>query len=161
MNGVTEVATWSAPSARVEPPRLAPGERGRIVVTIDVPGGCHVQSHTPREPFLIPTALELDDTSAVTFGSTVYPDGETKRLDWTPVVMEVYRDSVEIVVPVDVEPTAMPGTMTVSGRVRYQGCTDIACLPPAEHPLEVDLEVVGRPSVARDDQHAAWRADSG
>ena len=44
--------------------RIPRGGEGRLVVTVRVPEGCHVQSHTPAEPFLIPTTLELDEGQA-------------------------------------------------------------------------------------------------
>jgi thiol:disulfide interchange protein DsbD len=136
--------TWSAPSTRVEPGRLAPGERGRIVVALEVPEGCHIQSHTPAEPFLIPTTLDLDEAPGLTFGPARYPVGDTERFDWTPVVLAVYRGRVEIDVPVAAEAGAKPGRRTVSGRIRYQGCTANACLPPAEMDIAVDLEIASK-----------------
>ena len=39
---------------------------------------------------------------------------------------------------------ANPGRRTVSGRVGYQGCTENACLPPAETGVEVDLKITGK-----------------
>jgi DsbC/DsbD-like thiol-disulfide interchange protein len=138
------ISAWPVPSARVEPRRLAPGERGRIVVTIGVPDGCHIQSHEPAEPFLIPTTLDLDGSPGLTLGRATYPVGDTERFDWTPVVLNVYRGTVEIDVPVLVEAGANPGRRTVSGRVRYQGCTANACLPPAKVGIEVDLEITSK-----------------
>lgn len=132
---------WPVPVANVEPPELPAGGRGRIVVAIEVPDGCHIQSHTPAEPFLIPTTLDLEGSDGLTFGPASYPVGDTERFDWTPVELNVYRGRVEIEVPVLVEAGASPGRRTVSGRVRYQGCTENACLPPAETSVRVSLEI--------------------
>ena len=101
-------------------------------------------SHLPSEPFLIPTTLGLVGSDGLTLGPASYPVGEAQRFDWTPVVLDVYRGRIEIDVPVRVETGAIPGRRTVSGRVRYQGCTANACLPPAELSVEVDLEVMGK-----------------
>jgi hypothetical protein len=87
------------------------------------------------------TTLDLDRSDGLSFGPAVYPVGETERFDWTPVVLDVYRGSVEIDVPVLVEDGANPGRRTVSRRVRYQGCTANACLPPADVSVEVHLEI--------------------
>jgi DsbC/DsbD-like thiol-disulfide interchange protein len=141
VNAALTIPTWRAPTARVEPSSLAPGQRGRIVVTIDVPEGCHVQSHTPAEPFLIPTTVGLGRSDGLALGAPTYPEGEVERFEWSPVVLDVYRGAVEIVVPVEVETGANPGRRTVSGRVRYQGCTQNACLAPAETGVEVHLDV--------------------
>jgi hypothetical protein len=141
VNAAPTIPAWRAPTARVEPPSLGPGQRGRIVLTIDVPEGCHVQSHTPAEPFLIPTTVELGPSDDVALGAPTYPEGEVERFEWSPVVLDVYRGAVEIVVPVVVETGANPGRRTVFGRVRYQGCTQTACLAPAETGVEVHLDV--------------------
>ena len=142
MTAATSVATWPGPAAHVEPRQLAPGEQGRLVVTLEIPKGCHVQSHAPREPFLIPTTFRLDeDSSGAILGPAVYPPAQTERFDWSPVVLDVYRDTLEIVVPVEIAPNSPVGTTTISGHVRYQGCTETACLPPVEHAVEAQLEV--------------------
>jgi hypothetical protein len=52
-----------------------------------------------------------------------------------------FPTSIEIVVPVAAETGAEPGLRRISGRVRYQGCTENACLPPAEARVDVDLEI--------------------
>lgn len=153
MTAVTDVAARARPSVRVEPGRLEPGERGQIVVTLDIPSGCHIQSHTPRDPFLIPTTLQLIETSDVTFGPVVYPPAHTQRFDWTPVELDVYRGTVDIVIPVEVAASARAGITTIAGRVRYQGCTETACLPPVEEsieaPLVIQADVVRQRAVGR------------
>lgn len=141
MSAPTYLTPWPSAAARVEPADLAPGGHGRIVVTVDIPDGYHVQSNRPGDPFLIPTTLRLDETGDLALGAPVYPDGETQRFDWTPAVLDVYRGTIEIAVPVEVGTGATPGVRTISGRVRYQGCSDSACLPPAELPVEAVLEV--------------------
>ena len=133
--------TWADPTARVEPEIVAAGDEARIVVTIPVPEGCHVQAHRPSEPFLIPTELTLEPREGISIGGITYPAEETKSYDWTPVALDVYRGTVEIVATVEVDAGARPGRRTVSGRVRYQGCTQNACLPPAEQAIAVALDI--------------------
>lgn len=124
---------WATPQVRVEPPWLAPGEPGHLVVTLEIPDGCHIQSHTPSEPFLVPTTVHLDGTDDLELGPVSYPAGHTETFDWTPVTLDVYLGTLEIIVPVDIRPGAGGGTASISGHVRYQGCTESACLPPIEH----------------------------
>jgi Disulphide bond corrector protein DsbC len=139
----TNLATWAAPSIRLEPAQLSPGGLGRIVVTLDVPDGCHVQSHEPIEPFLIATILDLDRPAAgIELGPVVYPVPTLERFDWTPVVLAVHRGQVEIEVPVAVTTAMASGLVSVSGRLRYQGCTATACLPPRTQAIEVDVPIV-------------------
>jgi hypothetical protein len=143
MSALVHSPEWLTTAVRLAPSELAAGEAGQIVVTVDVPVGCHIQSHEPAEPFLIPTSVQFDGTGEVEIGPVVYPNGEAERFDWSPVVLEVYRGTIDVIVPVEVAAGATPTLTTISGRLRYQGCTDTTCLPPAEAPLEVNLAIVG------------------
>ena len=73
------------PSVRIDPAHLEPGAPAQLTVTLDIPDGCHIQSHAPREPFLIPTVLEIDAFGDVTVGPPAYPVAVVERFDWTPV----------------------------------------------------------------------------
>ena len=140
MSAASAVPAMPAPAARIEPATLAPGARGQLTVTLDIPDGCHIQSHAPREPFLIPTVVEVDPLGDVTLGAPAYPAPVVDRFDWTPVELDVYRGRVDIVVPIEVGPAAADSAR-ITGRVRYQGCTASACLPPVEHVIEATVEV--------------------
>jgi DsbC/DsbD-like thiol-disulfide interchange protein len=142
MNTITALDAWAPPTLRLEPDQLAPGHHGRIMVTIDVPDGCHVQSAQPEEPFLIPTTVELEAPDGVAIGDAVYPTAEYERHEWTPVERSIYRGAVEVVVPVEVAARVHPGVVTIVGRVRYQGCTENTCLPPVEQTVEIKLPIV-------------------
>jgi len=142
MSTMNPVEAWAPPSARLDPPRLAPGEHGLIVVTIDVPDGCHIQSAQPAEPFLIPTSVEFESLDDLSIGGAIYPQAECVHHEWTPVALSIYRGRVEVSVPVEVATSARPGLLTLTGRVRYQGCTEYTCLPPVERPVEVHVEIV-------------------
>jgi hypothetical protein len=138
-----DIAAWPAPSIRAEPRRLAAGQRGHFVVAFVVPDGCHVQAHQPSEPFLIATTLQLaSPPPGIQLGPPTYPPEHLERVDWTPIALAIYRDTVEIDVPVAVAADALPGRVTVGGRLRYQGCTATACLPPVEQPVEIEVEIV-------------------
>lgn len=137
-----DLANLLAVSATVEPAALSPGERGRLVVRVAIPEGCHVQSHDPAEPFLIATELRLGAAEDVRVGEVAYPQGEEECFDWSPVVIRVYRGKVKLVAPVEVSAGAAPGRRLLAGTVRYQGCTESVCLMPAEQPVEAHLDVV-------------------
>ena len=135
MSSSAATHAWATPRVRVQPPGLGPGEPGRLVVTVEIPDGCHIQSHTPSEPFLVPTTVHLEATDDLELGPVSYPAGHTESFDWTPVTLEVYRGTVEIIAPVDIRRGAGGGTASISGHVRYQACTESACLPPVEQPI--------------------------
>jgi DsbC/DsbD-like thiol-disulfide interchange protein len=136
-----DLATWLSVSARVEPARLRPGERGRLVVEVTVPEGCHVESHDPSEPWLIPTVLGVEAPEGIAAGEVAYPESEERTFDWSPAVLRVYRGTFELSAPVKVGLGASPGSVAVLARLSYQGCTESICLMPSEQAAEARLEI--------------------
>jgi len=142
MNGpAVDVANWLGLRARVEPARLRPGERGRIVVEVTVPDGCHVESHEPSEPWLIPTVLRVDGPPGVFVGEAEYPPAEERTFGWSPVALRVYRGTFEVSAPLEVDRSSSPGGRVLRARVGYQGCTESICLMPSEQMAEAWLEI--------------------
>ena len=137
-----DLANWLSLSARMKPAKLRPGERGRLVVEVTVPEGCHVESHDPSEPWLIPTVLGVEAPEGITAGEVGYPAGEERTFDWSPTVLRVYRGTFELSAPVKVARAASPGSVAVLARLSYQGCTDSLCLMPSEQAAEARLEIV-------------------
>jgi len=134
--------SWLRTTARTEPATLPPGQKGRLVVEVTVPDGCHIEAREPGEPFLIPTALEFESVDGVTIGPVEYPPGDVERFDWSPVVLRVYRGTFELRAPIEVSVGAARGRRRVVGRVRYQGCTQTLCYPPAVQEVTASLGVV-------------------
>lgn len=99
------------------------GETVRLVMTVDLPPGVHIEPHQPTEPHLIPTELDVDglDDLAVT-----YPAATTKDLGWKDAALTVLEGTLEFVVTGRVK-----GDLTVvRGTLRFQPCVGGACLPP-------------------------------
>jgi thiol:disulfide interchange protein DsbD len=134
--------TWPAPTAQLAEPHLARGAGCRIEVVLEIPDGCHVQAHDPGEPFLIPTTLVLDEPVGLRVGPVSYPAGRPYSMEWTPVVLNVYRGRLVLEVPVVVDHQVGDGSLLVTGVLRYQGCTPALCLPPVEVPLRVEVPVI-------------------
>ena len=142
MTAATGGVTIPPPSVRIEPACLTPGAPARLTITLDVPDGCHIQAHAPRDPFLIPTVLEIDAVGDVNVGPPVYPAPVVERFEWTPVELDVYRGRVDIEVPIDAGVLAAD-RITITGRLLYQACTSTACLPPIEHAIAAEVRLQG------------------
>jgi DsbC/DsbD-like thiol-disulfide interchange protein len=138
---ITVVPTDLRVSARIEPVALEPSGVGTLVADVSIPDGCHIQSHEPGEPFLIPTELRLEPSEGLRIGEIAYPEGTARSFDWTPVVLRIYGGTIRITVPVRVDDDATPGQRRISGTIRYQTCTESLCYPPTERSFIVTLEV--------------------
>lgn len=114
------------------------GKQSVLELNFRVLDGLHVNSHTPKSEWLIPTMLTLDAAPGVKLGSAVYPAGSSYSFSASPdEKMDVYSGGFTVKVPV----TARSGTQTLEGRLRYQACDHAACYPPKTLPVEVVIAV--------------------
>jgi len=101
--------------------------------------GLHINSHEPKEEFLIPTVLSIPDGSGVHMETTSYPPGKEFTLPVDPSTkMLVYTGEFAIQARI----VAQPGDHMVEAKLRYQACDDNACLPPKT--ITVPIDVVGK-----------------
>jgi hypothetical protein len=110
------------------------GEPQTVVLRFRVEDGFHINSHTPKDELLIPTALRFNTGSVVKVVSQQYPKGSTFRLplgsgETLDVYQGEFRVSVGVVVP--------KGSSTLVGVLKYQACDNAVCFPPKTLPVIV------------------------
>ena len=126
---------------------VAIGKTGHVDLRFRVAHGDHVNSNQPGSELLIPTKLSLSTPSDILIGNVTYPAGQKLTLAIAPdEKLNVYTG--EFVVGAEVTPTrkAAPGNYRSHGQLRYQACSDRACYPPQNLPVEFDFKVVRAPS---------------
>ncbi|HEY7573653.1 MAG TPA: cytochrome c biogenesis protein CcdA, partial [Thermoanaerobaculia bacterium] len=111
-------------TARLEP---AGEGRGALLVDARIASGWHVNSHTPSEEFLIPTAVSPDAAEGVSFGEPEYPPGKMATFSFSKKPLSVYEGAFTVRVPV----SWSGATPALAGAVEFQACNDTQCLPPA------------------------------
>jgi hypothetical protein len=57
-----------------------------LVVEAELLPGCHIETHEPSEPFLVPAELNLEPVEGATIGPVRYPATEDKQFVWSPAV---------------------------------------------------------------------------
>lgn len=101
--------------------------------------GLHVNSHTPKYEFLVPTALTIPADSGVKLDAANYPAGTEYALLAEPTTkLNVYTGDFTI----DARITAAPGDHLVQAKLRYQACDQTQCMPPKT--ANVAIDVVGK-----------------
>ncbi len=105
----------------------APGT-GTLTIRATLASAWHVNSHTPTEEYLIPTAVTFAETAGVRFSEPKYPEGKMEKFSFSETALSVYAHEFVIEVPVAWTGAAAP---TISGSVDYQACNDTQCLAPA------------------------------
>lgn len=99
----------------------------------------HINAHTPREQYLIPTAFSIPESSGVRLASASYPPGTDFTLPVDPnEKLLVYSGEFTILAHI----IATPGDHLVEAKLRYQACDQNACMPPKT--ITVPIDVIGK-----------------
>ena len=117
-------------------------EAGKVQVVelrFRVEEGFHINSHTPKDPLLIATALKLDAGDVKVLG-VEYPQGAVFKLGSgaDAETLDVYQGEFRVRVRV----VAVRGSSTMVGTLHYQACDNAACFPPRD--LAVKVAVTGK-----------------
>lgn len=110
------------------------GEPEVVVLRFRVEDGFHINSHTPKDELLIPTAIRFNTGGVVKVVDETYPKGSTFRLpvgsgETLDVYQGEFRVSVKVVAP--------KGPSTLAGVLKYQACDNAVCFPPKTVPVMV------------------------
>ncbi len=127
--------------------RLVVGEPFRLAVVAEIQPTWHVNSHTPSEDFLIPTAVSVTPSPAVagiSFEPPTYPKHVERKFAFSEKPLAVYEGRVSFLVSGRVAPQASPGDVTLLARVDYQACNDSQCLAPTQ--VEAKLAIALAPA---------------
>jgi cytochrome c biogenesis protein CcdA/DsbC/DsbD-like thiol-disulfide interchange protein len=139
--GVPKSAEIVAPKLLADADRLVPGKPFRLAVVADIRAGWHVNSHTPKEDFLIPTEVKVKPAPGLKVSAVVYPAHLERKLSFAEEKLAVYEGRTIFVVPGTVDADAAPGLRTISAILSYQPCNENQCLPPAQLTATLAIEV--------------------
>ena len=118
---------------------VAAGKSSRMSLHFKVAPGLHINSHTPKDKFLIPTTLTFPDGTGVRLDTAAYPPGKEFALAADPdTKLDVYTGEFAI----DGMLTASRGDHLVQAKLRYQACDEAQCMPPKT--ITVPIDVVGK-----------------
>ena len=114
------------------------GKPDWVELRFQVDPGLHINSHTPHDELLVPTALEVGGGAVKVVGQE-YPAGIPLRLEvGQGEVLSTYQGEFAVRVQV----LAPKGDGMLEGVLRYQACNARSCFPPKSLPVRV--AVVGR-----------------
>ena len=115
------------------------GKASQVALHFRIKQGLHINSHEPKEEFLIPTVLSIPESSGVRLEAAKYPAGKDFVLPVDPgTKLIVYTGEFAIQARI----VAQPGDHMVEAKLRYQACDDNACLPPKT--ITVPIDVIGK-----------------
>lgn len=117
-----------------EPQAVAASKQAMLELRFQVVQGFHINSHTPKSKFLIPTTLSLQPATGVKPGLPVFPAGQLYSFAFDPTnKVDVYAGSFTVKLPV----VATAGEHTIDATLKYQACDNASCYPPKTLPVKV------------------------
>jgi DsbC/DsbD-like thiol-disulfide interchange protein len=117
-----------------EPQTVAANKPATVELRFQIVTGYHVNSHTPKSEFLIPTAVTLQPAAGVKAGALQYPHGMPYSFASDPnTKLDVYAGTFTVKLPV----VASAGEHSIDGTLKYQACDNASCYPPRSVPLKI------------------------
>jgi len=148
-------------TAAVDTDRLVAGKPFRVAVAVTVSQGWHVNSHTPKEDYLIPTELAWGQEPGISFDPPVYPAHVERKFAFSEQPVAVYEGRLVILGTGSVAPDAAPGRRTLHFSLDYQPCNESQCLAPTRLEFASDVEVAPSGTTSAPANQALFPAPAG
>jgi hypothetical protein len=115
------------------------GKPSPVALHFRIAQGFHINSHTPKEDYLIPTTFAIPTGSGVTLQAAEYPQGTDITLPLDPETkLSVYTGEFAIQTRI----AAQRGNHLVQATLHYQACDKSACMPPKT--ITVPIDIIGQ-----------------
>lgn len=112
------------------------GKPTDVTLHFRIAPGLHINSHTPKEEFLIPTTFSIPDGLGVRLAAANYPAGVDFTLPSDPGnKLSVYTGEFTIQARI----VADLGNHLVEAKLHFQACNDTQCMPPKTIPVAIDV----------------------
>jgi len=112
------------------------GKASEVALHFRIAPGLHINSHTPKDEFLIPTTFSIPDGAGVRLDGASYPAGTDFTLPLDPEnKLSVYTG--EFVIQARI--VAESGNHLVEAKLHFQACDKNACMPPKTIPVAIDV----------------------
>ena len=118
---------------------ITAGKANIVVLDFRIAPGMHINSHTPKDEFLIPTVFSIPEGAGVRLEDAGYPAATEFVLPLDPGnKLSVYTGEFAIQARI----VAEPGNHLVEAKLRFQACDKNQCLPPKT--ILVPIDVIGK-----------------
>jgi thiol:disulfide interchange protein DsbD len=119
------------------------------------------------ESGLIPTVLSFPESQDLKLEEIRFPEPERKKFDYARKPVEVFSGKILVRANLVVSEKAANGKQVINGKLSYQACSALSCLPPENVPVPIALIIAPRGvHVELKNQEmfesvAGWKLDAG
>jgi len=112
------------------------GKPSDVALHFRIAQGLHINSHKPKDEFLIPTTFSIPDGAGVHLAEANYPAGVDITLPLDPSTkLSVYTGEFTIQARI----VAAAGNHLVEAKLHFQACNSNTCMPPKTIPVAIDV----------------------
>ncbi|MCS6885269.1 MAG: protein-disulfide reductase DsbD family protein [Acidobacteriota bacterium] len=122
--------------------KVVRGGSFEVAVVLDIDPKFHINSAKPLDENLIPTKVELLETSGFKFSPPSYPKGTLQKFSFSDQSLSVYHGRVIIRLSGNAAKNVELGQKKLKLQLAYQACNDQACFAPKKVELPLEIEVV-------------------
>jgi thiol:disulfide interchange protein DsbD len=117
------------------------GAETHVKLSLQLKDGYHCNSNKPSDDYLIPLKLTWA-AGALESPEVLYPAPMMEKYSFSDKPLSVYTGTFELNTKFKVSSTAMPGQVLVTGKLRYQACTDRMCLTPKTLDVSIPIDLI-------------------
>jgi thiol:disulfide interchange protein DsbD len=125
-------------------PEKVTAKAGSLVqakMSVQLRPGYHLNSNMPLDTYLIPLKLTWA-AGPLQAAEVVYPKPQMEKYSFSPDPISVFSGECDILTKFKVSSTAPSGPTAITGKLRYQACTDRMCLPPKNVDVALQVDIV-------------------
>jgi thiol:disulfide interchange protein DsbD len=111
--------------------KVIPGGEFKLAIEADVKDTWHINSNKPKDEFLIPTTISIEDTTDFKLLKLAYPEANEYNLDFSSIPVLAWEGKVFIGALIKSSLEILPGEYELIVDLEYQACNNTSCLPPA------------------------------
>jgi hypothetical protein len=119
---------------------LQRGQSATLKLQAKLAAGYHANSNKPHEDYLIPLRVTLD-AQPLEIEAIEYPKGHDEKYTFSDKPLNVLTGNFEVLVRVKAPANLQPQMHMLAGKLRYQACSDKACLAPKTLEFRVTADV--------------------
>ncbi|MCH7770656.1 MAG: hypothetical protein IIA49_06520, partial [Bacteroidetes bacterium] len=123
------------------------GGEFKIAIVTNVKDTWHINSNNPKDKFLIPTTVMIDDTINFNLLKIAYPEAHDIKLGFSDTPLSVWEGKVYIGGLVKAADNLLPGKYPLVISVEYQACNNQSCLAPTIVADTLLIQIAGKKDV--------------
>jgi thiol:disulfide interchange protein DsbD len=128
-------------AAATAPKTVVPGKPFTVTVALTVDKPYHIQAN-PTKPGYIPTVLDFSAAHGFKVGKIIYPPAKQAHIAGD--TLPVYEGTVTVKASLIAPPGSKSGSAPLPITIKFQGCNDRTCFPPAKITTQTAVTVSGK-----------------